>query len=490
LGNLAGILHTIHGRSRRKKVVLPFLIVFLLAVPAPALAERARVKSYDLAVSFEPPEHRITGKAGIQFESVARKAGELVFYLHHGVRVDSLRIAGAAVPVLQESVPYYYNYSTMATRVVVPDPGFVVGDMTVWYSGEFHASDVRTPSDYMRIDETGIYLRSYGYSLWFPVFLEAGEDSYPVSFNDVVLETPADFVSVFTDTFVRHWEKGERRFCQWTADSVDLMDVQCTARRYAVKRDGEFYVYFLEDPDARASARAVIGFTKRLATFYRANYRRSASSGQIHVMQMPEYGDISSGSVVGISGRVWSRFENETDPQITLAHELVHPFVDIPVKMSNPLYALVVEGFPSYFHLTALQQILKGDFYENFLQTRRTEYLRKRKTGKDPRGRPLPREKPLLEMTPEDIGEYKDRFVLNDRVLLLMDYVRRQMGGRKFFQFTRDLLNRDELTYASFVETILAYVRDSRDAEVTEDLRVWLETTALPEGFSDKQQRW
>lgn len=105
-------------------------------------------------------------------------------------------------------------------------------------------------------------------------------------------------------------------------------------------------------------------------------------------------------------------------------------------------------------------------------------YLNKRESGADRRGRRIPAEKPLLELTAEDLSRYKDRFVLADRALLFFDYLRRQMGMAAFFGFTTDLFNRPALDAASFREIVLEYLPGAET-----DLRIWLESTEYPAQF-------
>jgi hypothetical protein len=193
-------------------------------------------------------------------------------------------------------------------------------------------------------------------------------------------------------------------------------------------------------------------------------------------MQMPRFGDISSDNVAGISSDKWHNFDRETHSQTTLAHELVHPFVHVPVEMSDPIYAMVVEGFPSYFHLPALGELLGEGFYADFLKSSEAGYLRRRNAGKEKRSRSHPPEKPIYEITPDEIGTYKDRFVLCDRVLLFLDYLRVKMGDERFFEFTSELFQHDSLDRADFECVVLEHLPGAG-----EDLRLWLETTEYPE---------
>jgi hypothetical protein len=454
-------------------------ILLALLLPWPVAADPPAVATYDLDVEFIPDQHFLSARVTIRFDDVPDPSDTLTFFLHGELQVDSLAIGNRMAPVRQSPASYYYDYSLSARRVEleVSDHSLEEG-LTVWYSGTMHASAARSPSDYMRIDSDGVFLRSYGYSLWFPVFLEQSRDSYAVSFPRARIRTPADFVSVFVGEHVATHVEAGTRITEWRADNVDLADAQCTARPFVTRTDCSFHVYYIDEPGSQETAQQVLAFTKEVTRFYRAHYRKTAAAGEIHIMEMPEYGNISSGNVVGISSDTWDNFEKETDPQITLAHELVHPFVQPPVGMADPIYALVIEGFPSYFHLLALRELLGEAFFSDFLSSREASYLRKRETGRDRRSRPLPPEKPIYEITPDEIGTYKDRFVLCDRVLLFLDFLRVRMGTEKFFQFTSELFQLDSLDRAAFRTTVLKYLPESGD-----DLHLWLETTMFPENL-------
>jgi hypothetical protein len=339
----------------------------------------------------------------------------------------------------------------------------------------------------MRIAGDGVYLRSYGYSLWFPVFLEARADETNVSFSRVTLRTPMDLVPVFVGERVEEWIEGDERVSIWTAKNVPIFAAQLTARSFKLHEDDGYFVYSLPDSASRKKAGTILAFTRRITSLARARYRAAAAPGQIHVMQMPRYGDISSYNVVGISGSVWSEFDPATalvDPRgwqsgwatRTLAHELIHPFVQVPTPLADPLWALVVEGFPAYFHLPLLAEIAGEEWYEEYMVELQRSYVNKRESGTDRRGRRLPAEKPLLELTPEDLSRYKDRFVLADRALLFFDYLRRQMGKAAFLGFTTDLFNRPSLDAASFQEIVREHLPGAET-----DLPIWLESTEYPE---------
>jgi hypothetical protein len=440
----------------------------------PAAARAVRVESYVIDAVFSPAESAVHAVADVRFVPGTLSGDTLVFYLHGELVVDSVKVGAHVVAASQELVFHKDDYSLVANRIEVALSSFDLSrGLTIAYSGYFNPSVVSARSNYMRIDADGVYLRSLGYSLWFPVFVESWMESHEVSFPLVTIRTPADFRAVFAGNRVREYEKSGVRVSEWTADRLQIFDAQCTARRWDVSIGGAFHLYHLRDSSSGEMADEIMAIARRLESFYRANFRRSISAGQMHIMQMPKYGDISSGNVIGISDEVWRQFEPTTWQGRTVAHELVHPFVQPPC--TDDMGAFVIEGFPGYFYLPALAEILGEPWYSHYMEGVESSYLRRRDTGRGRRGEILPPEIPILEIGYDEIGVYKDRFVLNDRVKLFFDYLRREMGKKRFLRFSSDLLNRDLLGYDVFVSVVETHLPGSG-----ETVRRWLKTTDYP----------
>ncbi len=476
--------------ARFARVLLPMLVLLACLEPMSGLGQPARVKSYELDVSFRPDSASLRGRATVDLDRSGSPDDEIIFYLHGELDVLAVHCGegeGTSLPFEQQKVYYRSDYSLVATHVIVDAPGEDLTRLLIEYAGPFNPSRARSPSDYMRIAGDGVYLRSYGYSLWFPVFLEARADEYDVSFSRVTIRTPLDLVPVFVGERVKERIEGDERVSTWVAKDVPIFSAQMTARPFTLQEDDGYFIYSLPDSASREKAGAILVFTRRITSLALARYRAAAAPGQVHVMQMPRYGDISSYNVVGISGSVWSEFDPATalvDPRgwqsgwatRTLAHELIHLFVQVPTPLADPLWALAVEGFPAYFHLPLLAEIAGEEWYEGYMVDVQQGYLDKRDSGTDRRGRRLPAEKPLLELTPGDLSRYKDRFVLADRALLFFDHLRRRMGKAAFVGFTRDLFNRPSLDAASFREVVLEHLPGAEA-----DLRIWLESAEYPE---------
>jgi hypothetical protein len=471
-------LATIWGRrGLLAAFVLSFLSV-LMSAPAPLSAEGVHASSYMLDVRCRPDEAFLQGSAVVALREAGQPASSLHFWLHGELHVTSITSGGQELDCTQEPQYYRRDYSLIGNQVEVPlAMGQVPDTIRVEWEGYFHPSAARSPSDYMRIDSSGVFLRALGYSPWFPIFLGVNEDEYNVAFPEVGISVPNGLTAVFTGDLVSRENDHKEAHSTWRAESVSLYSPQLAARQFRVSSEEGVYVYSLDDKGSLEAGKAIAGLAASLLEYYRTHYRGDAISGQLHIVEMPAYGDISSGNVIGIQESAWRGFSESVGSKYAVAHELVHPFVQPSISRSDPLYALMIEGFPSYFHYPALAALGVID-YDDVMARVRDDYLEKRKTGEDWRGRPLPEEKPISAIGPDEIGIYKDRFVLADRALLLLDTLREKMGQARFEEFVRRLFSENHMDDGKFRALVIEYLPDFK-----EQLGVWLDSTELPAGL-------
>lgn len=456
------------------KAVLVTILVFCST--ATMAGNNLVVDRYTLDATFRPESAQMEGCATIRFACTGDLPKVATCYLHGELVIDSTKIAGRKITIDQKPVFYNDDYSLIVTEAALPlDGGSCDSSLTIFYSGFFHPSSARSPSDYMRIDHDGVFLRAYGYSLWFPVFVPSGSDDPTVTFSKVTIRTPSEFRSVFVGELTGDYEKDGQRVTEWTAENIPITDAQCTAQRYVVASDGNCFVYQRPDSSSKAAGAQILQFTAKMNTLYAQHYRKGTTGTEFYVIEMPPYGDISSGNVTGLTASTWKIFQEDVNAKRALGHELVHPYTAVPVDRSDPLYCLAREGFPSYFHLPILAEVLGDDVYNRFIAFMETLYLEKRQTGKTRWGA-VPPEKPLLEIKADELPTYKDEFVLDDRALLFLNYLYSNMGRKRFFSFTSDLFNKKKLTADGFRQTVLKYLPSSAG-----DLNVWLSTTEYPE---------
>jgi len=441
-----------------------------------AVSAAPLVRDYELDAEFFPSESRMTGRVVVHFDREGPVTTNAVFYLHGELRVDSIIAGSRSVSFEERSVFYDFDYSLIGNEVRLPGLNGPATQIDIFYSGFFHPSKARSPSDYMRIDTNGVFLRAYGYSLWFPVFLPPGADDVVTDFSRVTIRTPAEFNSVFVGTRTGEFTADGHRTTAWTAKGVSLFAAQCTAQRYEVTAEGDYFLYHYPDSLSVAMAKTIMALASTLNSEYGSCYRKGRPGGQFFLLEMPQYGDISSGNVTGITYWIWQKFTEDENTQRALAHELVHPYLDVHVTRSDSLFALAVEGFPSYFHLPILARHLGDDFYNRFLGWMEKLYLDKRAGGTDRWGNTAPPEKALLAISADELSTYKDEFVLSDRALLFLNYLYARMGETAFCEFTAELFNRESLTTQDFRDLIEQHLPGS-----AADIETWIATTDYPD---------
>ena len=443
-------------------LALAVLVVLPAVFPETAIgvaAPASRALSYALDVTFIPEKSSLEGTARIMLSDVPTACDTLDLYLHGELQFTGASCGGVELDGSQDLVFYGSDYSSVARRLRLVVAGADLSrGLDIAWRGPMHPSTARALSNYMRIDADGVFLRSYGYSVWFPLLLADGQESYPVDFDPVVLRTPSDMKPVFTGTRLDEHLDEDQRVTTWRAKGMDIFSAQCTARPYREIVAGPLHIYHLPDPESAEAADHVLDLVRRLLDFYAENYRHGVAVGELHVAQLCRFGNISSGNMVGLADDSWAGFEPGSYSGLTLAHELVHPFVRVPVPESSPLYALFVEGFPSYCHLPALASFLGDGWYNEIMDGIASGYARKRATGKDRRGRTLPPATPFLEMTPKDIGTYKDWYLFPDRLRLYFDDLRRRLGDEEFLDLVGEIVNQDTLDPAGLRRIVVRHL--------------------------------
>lgn len=411
---------------------------------------------------------------------LSEPGNEFDFYLHDELNVTGVWVDGRRVRYVQAIEPYDYEYTARANHIRVGSRTFRTGAIVrVDYAGRFSPSAERSPSDYMRVDGAGIFLRAYGYSMWFPTFLATGSETYTADFERIAVNAPRRFQVVAVGEQISRRESWGRATTVWSAEDVSLFDAQLTARAYEIAHEGPILAYSLADADSLAARRRVLIGAGELVRYYRTHYREDASGASVvHVLQLPEFGDIASGNVVGVADDAWRSISVDSPEFETLAHELVHAFIQGRTPREDRLFAFSIEGFPSYFHWPALAAIRGEAAYQARMDRVQQRYLERRTSGVDGRGDPLPPEKPLLEIDADEIGVYKDRFILNDRALLYWDWMRRSLGANRFDEFVRIVANRSSLTADEFFALIEDFA-----PQLADDSHLWLETNTFPERF-------
>ncbi|MBD3226352.1 MAG: hypothetical protein GF313_16605 [Caldithrix sp.] len=449
------------------------------------------LKSYRVTAHFFPRDTQMWGypvnqdafmRGTAEVEWSETPADTVVFYMHGELKIDSVRNGNRTVGYQSEKILYRYDYSRVAVKTtIMPQALQASNTLTIYYSGFMHASKARSLSDYMRINRhDGVYLRAYGYSLWFPVFKGQTDDRYQVDFQKIRVTLPNHFRCVVGGQLLQETYHKDRYEAVWRPGYARVSDIQCTARRYNVVKDNHIAVYYTTNEKI---ARDIMGFAAKLKQFYKTHLRSVQDSSTLYIMELPRYGNISSLNMIGMSQGVYQHFHEDINCKLTIAHELVHPYVILPVKKENPFYALIVEGFPAFFHLYGLAKILPDTTFDlgKYMQRLEQQYLRKKSTGKNRRGFALPEEKPIVDIKADEIGLYKDRFILSDRVRLFFFDLWQNMGDASFDRFIKELFMLSSIDYTGLEKRVLKYLPEYKD-----HLHTWLNTTDYPEALEIK----
>ncbi|MFC2103557.1 hypothetical protein ACFLSS_03920, partial [Bacteroidota bacterium] len=96
----------------------------------------------------------------------------------------------------------------------------------------------------------------------------------------------------------------------------------------------------------------------------------------------------------------------------------------------------------------------------------------------------LPVEKSLLNIKFDEIGGYKDKFVLSDRAWLFFYNIWDLMGDGRFDSFLKELFLFNSINYENFEELVLRYIPGFK-----EKLNIWLNTTNYPEEIQIRENK-
>lgn len=469
-----------------------FLISLVLFTSLFRITQAQKVSDYTIDVQFFPQDAQMwgysvsdksfmRGNAKIEFSEF--DTDTLTFFLHGELKIDSIISDNNAIKFSSTKMFYGIDYSNIGLKTIIDFPDTIKKNaLTIYYSGFMNPSRARSLSDYMHIDKKeGVFLRGYYYSIWFPVFQNPGEDDYEVNFKQVKVQLPKGFNSVIAGELLSETVEDDIYSAIWKPGIIKTSNIQCTAKRYKIISRDNIFVYFSDD---RQSGERIISFTQKLKKLYYSTFRNVQNDSPLYILEMPEYGNISSHNVIGISSDLYKGFDTDLFSQLTIAHELVHPYVSIPVTKENSFSALLVEGFPSYFHLYGLNKIsndVKTFNFKEYMKNVENSYITKKRTGKDRRGNNLPSEKPILKITFDEIGQYKDSFILPDRVRLFLYHLLCEMGEENYDQFLKELFLFDTMNYDKFKSLIVKYL-----PHYGNDLNVWLNTNEYPESLHIK----
>lgn len=396
--------------------------------------------SYDLHVKVWADEIPIQVEAKLEVRnSDSIPLTHLTLHLHTELSVISaFGQDGNPIEVETRVSAHDWSYTKALSShsLTLPEP-IASGDtqtLHLSYEGSFSPSSLRSPSDFMRIDRGGAYLRGLGYSLWFPVTVRDGIDL--ASHFHIQLDVPSEWKGVAFGDMEQAEHLGKRNVSWWRSQSkFRLLQAQLIASPLEIIEGGSLSVFALQG--SSKSAQKLIEFGDRILHFFARNYGTSDRTSRTYVVETCPYGCIASGNVIGLSPEVFRRVESADinfETYDLIAHELVHGFVTPLIDENSPGAALLLEGFPSYFHVPAATDALGTIYYEWFFRRAWLNYRDGAKLQMQVGDAPsIPIDKPLLEIGIDEIPHYKDRFLLSDKFPILLDRLRQITGSSAFF---------------------------------------------------------
>lgn len=462
------------------KIALIFTVV---RISSPSMAGVIATE-YQLDASFSPEGSWMEAVATVSLSQQAHSSGPIAFYIHGESFIDSVILNGEWIRFGTQQVLYHSDYSLVATRVTFTPPAENDFVITVYYEAAFHSSVARSILDRNGIDVEGVFLKSFGQSLWFPVFLEENDRSYEVDFSEVTLRIPEGYTAVFVGEKLSEEIVWHERVSKWRSLRTELADAFCNAMKWVVNTQDDITVYSLPDSASVAVGESYSKLATEVLNRYEDAYRSSDSFPKWHILQLPHYQDFVCKNVIGVKGSAWSDFGKAGWQRDELAKNLVRPFVNIEIGVSDSLYALASSSFQHYFHLPVLIEMVGGDWYDLWLLVLQSNYLKRVQWKIDHLSRPLPEEKPITQIAASEIDSYEGKFLLNDRGILFLHWIYLQMGPGRFFDFSRELFGRERISYGEFCDLIVSYLPSSRD-----DIAIWLSTTEFPERFMLKRAK-
>ena len=422
------------------------------AAPRGAPATDVFLDNYVITFDASPGSEELIATAAFD-AMTGSEAGldSICFFLHHELNVDNVYDKDRKQLKFTQRKEYYsLNYSLEANKVCVRLPQKLArGDtlrLNVFYQGKFSQYPVRSVVDFMRFKSDGLFLRGPGHSAWFPTTAIAPEDMNGLARFDVEVQVPLDWKAICEGELSssRNPKASFERAVpfRWvTEERIPISSAVLLASNYDtlsahVGRQKLSCWYFRSPEDSRASAK-LFEVTKEQLGFFVKNYgdfEGSSSPPRFTLVEMPIYGDFSSGTIMGIStGRVREADSPQKRAELAslIASKMVRKFTVPAVDSSAPGAAFLLESIPSYAYVPAIEATFGKQFVLESSGSIMQRYLAGRKRAES--GKPgFPPEKPLAEVSVSEIPRYKDTFLLEDRGAFVLHMLRKLVGDENF----------------------------------------------------------
>lgn len=456
-------------------------------------------KSYKLKVRILTDDFPFEGEAAVSLRNVGNDTlRTLIFYLHPELDVQSIRNEnGTALKFDSEVVLFYLNYTQTAKALkVLLHSGLEPGksrELKFIYKGWFNPSYVRSRNDgNFHISEELIFLRGYAYTLWFPVLHSGWEGLRAEAQFHLELDIPSNLRPVAFGRLLSEVVKEGRNHSVWeTYRPIDIIWPQILAGPWQISGTHEFRVYHYASPEDYKAAQVYVKIGTSLKHFFDKHYGQDLLKSPFFVAEMDvPSGGIGSINAVGLSTHGFTEVLDQDRYYPVLewfGHEMVHKYVVPSIVPDAPGVAVLLESFPCFFHLPALTEILGHNFVRWALRQEWKEYQRGLESGSNQQAE-LPPDKPLANITLDELPYYKDRFLISDKALIILHHLKENVGEDVFYRAVAKFLRAHRTTPAT-LEDFRVTLSKEAGRSLESFFHRWFETTEhLPREWQEQDE--
>jgi hypothetical protein len=421
-------------------------------------------ESYDLKIRLLTDEFPFEGRAFLILKNMSDDTlTTLTLYLHPELNIESIKNSQRdELKFTTEFVLYDFNYTRTATAVnVALSQGLKSGEshtFEVDYMGWMNPSCVRSRSDgYFHVNLESVFLRSYAYSLWFPVVHTGWEGLNATARFHLELDIPDTWRPLAFGTLLSEVVEKGRNYSIWEISRpIKIIFPSIWAEPWKVSGTEKFRVYHHGSPESQKAAEIYTEIGTSLRQYFHDHYGVDLPPETFFLaeVRVPSGGYVSL-NVVGLSTNGFIEVLNPTRYYAVLewlGHEMVHEYVLPAVVPDAPGATILLESFPLYFHLPALVEILGRSFERWVWEREWKEYDKGLQAQAAKERRDIPPEKPLAAITLDELPTYKDNFLVSDKALIVLHHLEKEVG--------RDVFSRAVLNFLRAYRTTPATLRD------------------------------
>jgi tetratricopeptide (TPR) repeat protein len=416
--------------------------------------EKLDAQKYDLAVEFQPADHRISVTGTLSLINRGDDKNQLLLMLGNGFNLSALTVGGTAVKSEHEGETLKILLNTPLKKDAAATIGFTytgqfaepMPDLDMLHPSAATKKSEPEPSDSPTTAPTTapahlaskypynpqIGLGEFGYALsgasWYPITI-LGD----VFDAHITLKTPANIEAVSNGEMIRH-EKS-------TVNGVpSVFEFQTKAPIFGIyfaygpyvmqqKKIGaiQYYTYFR--PENASKSDAYLEVTNRILTFYGSKFVPFPfeKMAMVEVPLPPFLGGVGPASLMFLHQKMVAHKEV---PENLLAHELAHQWFGnlIPINIADPGYSQwLSEGFATYCDALYTEHTEGPEAFIKHIERYDQLYFQFEMMAARGQG--------AIRDTFPDSGLYRP--VIYEKGALVLHMLRKVMGDENFFALMR-----------------------------------------------------